>query len=83
MPELYDPSSGLWTTTGSMNTTRQYHTTTLIKNGKVLVAGGSNDYYLNSAELYDPSSGHVDNDRKHVYCTRDSYSNYYCQMEKC
>ncbi len=56
--ELYDPATGLWTTTGSLNTPRGYHTATLLPNGDVLVAGGVNNSGLTaSAELYDPGSG--------------------------
>jgi N-acetylneuraminic acid mutarotase len=63
--ELYDPATGTWTSTGSLNTARFYHTATLLPSGKVLVAGGcpSNVYYndcrttLASAELYDPATG--------------------------
>jgi hypothetical protein len=41
--------------TGSLAAARYYHTATLLPNGKVLVAGGTNAslYYLASAELYD------------------------------
>src|SRR5205823_4218892 len=55
--ELYDPASGTWSATGSLNTARRQHTATLLPNGKVLVAGGYNGGYLTSAELYDPASG--------------------------
>ena len=57
--ELYDPASGTWTATGSLNTARYQHTATLLPNGKVLVAGGINSGigYLTSAELYDPATG--------------------------
>jgi hypothetical protein len=64
--EIYDPGTGLWTLTGSMNTERVAHIATLITtgalSGKVLVAGGSSicggcTPILDSAELYDPSTG--------------------------
>ncbi|MEO6059490.1 MAG: kelch repeat-containing protein [Candidatus Limnocylindria bacterium] len=59
--ELYDPSTGSWSATGSMTTTRSGHTATLLADGTVLVAGGQGPSpsfdVLASAELYDPSSG--------------------------
>ena len=59
--ELYNPSTGTWTTTGSMNTARVQHTATLLQNGQVLVAAGYNENisppFLASAELYNPSTG--------------------------
>ena len=57
--ELYDPATGTWTASGSLNIARAYHTATLLPNGKVLVAGGlnKNDGFLSSTELYDPASG--------------------------
>jgi len=57
--ELYDPASGTWTPTGSLNTGREEHTATLLPNGMVLVAGGFGVGVgiLASAELYDPTSG--------------------------
>src|SRR5262249_51090499 len=38
--EIYDPVTGIWTTTGGLSTGRCWHTATLLPNGKVLVAGG-------------------------------------------
>jgi N-acetylneuraminic acid mutarotase len=60
--ELYNPNTGAWTATGSMTTNRFEHSATLLKNGKVLVEGGTatSTSTLNdgtSAELYDPVSG--------------------------
>ncbi|OLD25761.1 MAG: hypothetical protein AUJ04_07145 [Acidobacteria bacterium 13_1_40CM_3_55_6] len=58
--ELYDPATGTWSTTGSLNTARLAHTATLLSNGKVLVAAGygpNSPNGLNSAELYDPATG--------------------------
>ena len=55
--ELYDPASGTWTATGSLNIKRQWYTATLLPNGKVLVAGGYGDDILASAELYNPTNG--------------------------
>jgi N-acetylneuraminic acid mutarotase len=58
--EIYDPVDGTWTPAGSMNQARVYHTTTLLPDGKVLVAGGStapmfgSGEILVSAEVYDP-----------------------------
>jgi hypothetical protein len=56
--ELFDPVAGTWARTGPMHTNRQFHTATLLPNGKVLVTGGgSSGGYLFSAELYDPATG--------------------------
>ena len=52
---------GFWSLTGSLNTPRSAHTTTLLNNGKVLAAGGrlstGANTPLTSAELYDPITG--------------------------
>jgi N-acetylneuraminic acid mutarotase len=56
--ELYDPSKETWTRTGDLGSARQYHSATLLPNGKVLVAAGFRDGdALASAQLYDSSSG--------------------------
>jgi N-acetylneuraminic acid mutarotase len=56
--ELYDPTTGVWTVTGSLNIPRSNHTATLLLNGKVLVAGGMTLFgtTTRSAELYDPNT---------------------------
>src|SRR5262245_13623318 len=53
--ELYDPATGTWTATADMNTARVDHTATLLPDGTVLVAGGTDDSTL--AEIYDLGSG--------------------------
>src|SRR5262249_33095383 len=55
--ELYDPSTGSWSVTGSLNTGRVFHTATLLPNGDVLVAGGDSLSIYNTAELYSPTDG--------------------------
>jgi hypothetical protein len=62
--ELYDPSTGSFSATGSMTIARERHTATLLPDGRVLITGGlrydvaSRDTTsLVSAELYDPVSG--------------------------
>jgi N-acetylneuraminic acid mutarotase len=57
--ELYDPSTGLWSSTGSMSVARTIHSAVMLPNGKVLVMGGLDllGTQLNSTELYDPVSG--------------------------
>src|SRR5215472_1629556 len=56
--EVFDPSTGSFSLTGSMATSRRYHTATLLADGRVLIAGGSNSMNpaLSSAELYDPAT---------------------------
>jgi hypothetical protein len=53
--EIYNPSTGLWTTTGAMKNARTGHTATLLTTGLVLAAAGSGaNVDLVSAELYTP-----------------------------
>lgn len=51
--ELYDPATGAFTSTGSMNYARRGHTATLLNDGRVLVTGGG----VANAEFYDPKTG--------------------------
>jgi len=70
--ELYDPSTGKFTNTGSMRAARAYATAVRLSDGRVLIAGGegcSDGRHctgvssgaglvdLASAEIYDPSKG--------------------------
>lgn len=56
--ELYNPGSGTFNLTGSMNVARLYQTATLLNNGTVLVTGGGGlcGCILASDELYEPPS---------------------------
>jgi Kelch motif/Galactose oxidase, central domain len=57
--EVYNPKTGTFSATGSMITARDSQTITLLPDGRVLVAGGSdsNGQGLTSAEVYDPKTG--------------------------
>jgi Galactose oxidase, central domain/Kelch motif len=63
--EIYDPTAGTFSRTGPMTVARVYQTSTLLADGRVLIAGGcargrgyaDNPQFLASAELYDPTSG--------------------------
>jgi hypothetical protein len=50
-------SSGTFTATGSMTIARFGAAAALLPNGQVLVAGGTNNSALSTAELYTPSTG--------------------------
>jgi hypothetical protein len=59
--EIYDPNTGVFSFTGDMVVRRGSHTATLLNNGKVLIAGGfdqySTDHTLSSTEIFDPATG--------------------------
>ena len=54
--ELYDPTAGAWQPTASLHTGRQFHTATVLRDGRVLVAGGESGCLPASAEIYDPAT---------------------------
>jgi hypothetical protein len=64
--EIYNPATGLWTTTRRLSSPRSGATANLLADGKVLVAGGlvGTDGAGDSIEEFDPST-----DRWHVLTT--------------
>ena len=56
--EVFNPATGTWAATGSLNTPRSV-VTTFLSSGKVLVEGGVDSFgnIFASAELYDPATG--------------------------
>jgi N-acetylneuraminic acid mutarotase len=60
LAELYDPSTNMWSPTGSTANGRTDHTATRLADGRVLVAGGENANICTNdvtTELYDPATG--------------------------
>jgi len=67
--EIYDAATGQFTLTGPMNKLRRNHTATVLRDGRVLIVGGSllacDDFFScpgesdihASAEIYDPATG--------------------------
>lgn len=56
--ELYDLGSGTFTLLAStMSSRRNWHTASLLPDGRVLLAGGFGFAYRNTADLFDPASG--------------------------
>ncbi|MDB6172923.1 MAG: Branched-chain amino acid transporter, amino acid-binding protein [Chthoniobacteraceae bacterium] len=61
--ELYDPTTKTFAATGSFYTERSLDASTILANGEVLIAGGQGPYsggiapYLNSVEIYNPTTG--------------------------
>jgi galactose oxidase-like protein/Kelch motif protein len=58
--QLFDPAANTFIATGAIPSYNMYwHTATLLKNGKVLIAGGGDGdegYYSASASLFDPAT---------------------------
>lgn len=59
--EVYDPAVGTFTPAGNMTRVRHKHESTLLVDGRVLIAGGSDERdgrgAYTSAEIYDPKTG--------------------------
>jgi N-acetylneuraminic acid mutarotase len=62
--ELYNPTTGSWSTTGSLNRPRVYFGAVTLPNGMILAAGGCTALNSNgcgtataSAEIYNPATG--------------------------
>ncbi|HYO58693.1 MAG TPA: kelch repeat-containing protein [Archangium sp.] len=57
--EVYDPATGIWLSTGPMSAARRNHTATPLRDGRVLVTGGTDASGMlqSSAEVYDPATG--------------------------
>jgi len=61
LAEIYDPRTGIWALTGSMSTGRNDPAVVVLRDGRVLAAGGGmgdehNARHL-SAEIFDPHTG--------------------------
>jgi len=58
--ELYNPTTGTWSSTGALNVERFSHAEVLLPDGRVLVEGGNGTMaggIQASAEIYDPAAG--------------------------
>jgi hypothetical protein len=57
--EIYNPSTGTWSSTGNLNIGRRYHGLVRLASGKMLVMGGRDAglAYLGSTEEWDPATG--------------------------
>ena len=54
--EIYDPPSGIFTTTGSMNKLRYAGVATMLGDGRVLIDGGVVLPDIDASEIYDPAA---------------------------
>ncbi len=53
--EVYDSSTGVWSSTGALTQAREHHTATVLPGGRALVVGGiQGNTPLATAEVYDP-----------------------------
>lgn len=60
--EIYDPATDRWVAAAPMGTPRAFHSATLLRDGRVLVVGGTTHLYQDfastdtTAEIYDPQA---------------------------
>lgn len=54
--DIYDPATGRFTPTGPMQRPREEHVAVAMVGGKVLIAGGYDNRYLKSIELFDAAT---------------------------
>src|SRR6266550_2350427 len=54
--EIFDARSGAWTRVAQMQSARFFHTATLLRDGRVLVSGGSANPPVGPPEIYDPAA---------------------------
>ncbi|MBW3625939.1 MAG: hypothetical protein KY468_21305, partial [Armatimonadetes bacterium] len=77
--QIFRPSTGAMTSTGSLSMGRNFATATLLNNGKVLIAGGyredsSGAGSLASAEIYDPATGLFSKNAYAMTTSRELYT---------
>src|SRR6266851_5643375 len=72
--ELFDSNTRRFTQTGAMTAERMGHTITMLRDGRVLIVGGSDNgtHTLDSAEIYDPASGSF-SDAGHLNQPREAH----------
>jgi N-acetylneuraminic acid mutarotase len=54
---IYDPATGIWSTTGSMITRRYLHSLVLLPNGNVMAFAGNNGANFLATEIYNVNTG--------------------------
>lgn len=66
--EIYDPATGIFSTTGNLHTARFGHTAVLLADGTVVIAGGANaSGVIASFEIYNPTTGVFTVDRHRAF----------------
>jgi hypothetical protein len=57
--QIYDPATNTWSATGSLPDARSAHAATLLPDGRVLLAGGTDSWGVNTyiTEVWDPATG--------------------------